>query len=136
MRGITSAMGPGVLWRDHMKGVVGGLPPVWYEPPASVVNATVCVNPSIMGGNGSGLLPSAACPPSFRRSEIFVKGTEPRIDDRDMWIGGCYRLVAHFPVRQPFADRWAANAGAFSGGRFGGVRGTGAPPTPAPTKKP
>ena len=127
MRGITSAMGPGVLWRDYMKSVVGGLPPVWYEKPANVVNVTVCVNPGIMGGNGSGMLPSSSCPPSFRRNEIFVKGTEPTTDDRNMWIGGCYRLIAHFADWQPFANKWAAGAGGYSGGRFGGVCGTGGP---------
>lgn len=121
MVGITSALGPGVLWRDYMKTVVGRLPPVWYQRPVNVVDRVVCVNPALMGGNGSGKLPGPNCPSSFRRSEIFVSGTEPRTDDRDVYLaGGCYKLVAHFADWQPFANTWAANAGKLSGGRFGG----------------
>lgn len=40
----ASALGPGVLWRDHMKTVVGGLPVVWYPKPSGIVDATVCTN--------------------------------------------------------------------------------------------
>jgi hypothetical protein len=137
MFGITSAMGPGVLWRDYMRTVVGGLPPTWYERPANIVNVTVCVNPTIRGGNGSGLLPGPQCPASFRRSEIFVKGTEPTTDDRNVYVNGCYRLIAHFPDWQSYANTWAANAGSLSGGRFGGVCGTGAPsPSGSPSASP
>src|SRR6266511_3951569 len=127
MFGISSAIGPGVLWRDYMKTVVGGLPPTWYQRPENVITVTVCVNPALMGGDGSGLLPGPSCPSSFRRAEIFVKGTEPKTDDRNVYVNGCYRLIAHFPDWQPFANTWAANAGKLSGGRFGGVCGTGAP---------
>src|SRR6266540_3722853 len=62
MRGISSALGPGVLWRDYMKTVVGGLPPTWYDRPAGIVDRVVCVNPSVTGGNGSGMLPGPFCP--------------------------------------------------------------------------
>jgi membrane peptidoglycan carboxypeptidase len=127
MHGISSAIGPGVLWRDYMKTVVGGLPPVWYQRPSNVINVTVCVNPALMGGNGSGLLPGPQCPSSFRKSEVFVQGTEPKTDDRSVYVNGCYRLIAHFPDWQPYANTWAANAGKLSGGRFGGVCGTGGP---------
>jgi membrane peptidoglycan carboxypeptidase len=136
MFGISSAIGPGVLWRDYMKTVVGGLPAVWYEKPSNVVNVTVCVNPALMGGNGSGLLPGPQCPSSFRKSEVFVKGTEPKVDDRSVYVNGCYRLIAHFPDWQPYANTWAANAGKLSGGRFGGVCGTGAPASASPSVSP
>ncbi len=121
MYGISSALGPGVLWRDYMKTVVGGLPVTWYERPSNVVTATVCVNPVLMGGNGSGKLPGPYCPSSFRKTEVFVSGTEPKTDDRDVYLaGGCYKLVAHFADWQPFANAWAAKASANSGGRFSG----------------
>jgi len=104
-----------------MKTVVGGLPVTWYEKPANVVTVTVCVNPALMGGNGSGKLPGPNCPAGYRKPEVFVAGTEPKTDDRDVYLpGGCYKLVAHFPDWQPFANAWASNAGGNSAGRFHG----------------
>src|SRR3989440_10287528 len=41
MNGISSALGPGVLWRDYMKTVVGGLPPDDFKPPPGIVQAVV-----------------------------------------------------------------------------------------------
>lgn len=137
MRGITSAMGPGVLWRDYMKTVVGGLDPAWYPAPKGIVRRVVCVNPALMGGNGSGLLPGPNCPPSFRRSEVFVEGTEPRTDDRNVYLpGGCYRLVAHFADWQGFANKWAANASSLSFGRFGSSFCGITPASPSPSGSP
>ncbi|HEX4743378.1 MAG TPA: transglycosylase domain-containing protein [Candidatus Limnocylindria bacterium] len=151
MRGITSAMGPGVLWRDYMKSVVGGLPVEDFKRPADVVEKVVCVNPGIMGGNGSGKLPGAKCPGNFRRTEVFVKGTEPTTNDDAFWASpGCIRLVAHFPDWQPYANAWgaAANGGAHSYGRFnwciagvGSTRPSGSPaasgaPAASPTAPP
>src|SRR6266851_359137 len=46
MRGISSALGPGVLWRDYMKTVVGALPPDEFKRPAGIVDKVVCVNPA------------------------------------------------------------------------------------------
>ena len=136
MRGITSALGPGVLWRDYMKTVVGGLDPVWYERPDNVVQVTVCVNPALRGGNGSGKLPGPNCPSSFRRAEFFVRGTEPKTDDRDVYLaGGCYKLVAHFADWQAFANKWAAGAGGYSAGRFSGPF-CGITPSPSPSASP
>jgi len=133
MYGITSAMGPGVLWRDYMKTVVGGLPVVWYERPDNVVSRVVCVNPALGGGNGSGKLPGPNCPGSFRRSEWFVAGTEPKTDDRDVYLaGGCYKLVAHFADWQGYANKWAAGAGGYSAGRFSGPF-CGISPSPSPS---
>src|SRR5207245_2352913 len=75
MVGISSALGPGVLWRDYMKTVVGGLPVVWYDRPEGIVDKTVCVNPALMGGNGSGALPGPNCPASLRVTEHYLVRT-------------------------------------------------------------
>jgi membrane peptidoglycan carboxypeptidase len=157
MRGISSALGPGVLWRDYMKTVVGGLPVVWYERPAGIVDRTVCTNPALVGGGGSGKLPGPGCPASYRRVEHFVQGTEPTTDDRDIYqsaviapsasgasgapsvqFGVCMRLRSPVVEWQRFVDRWAANAGSLSGGRFSGsVCGiTPASPSPDPNASP
>jgi 1A family penicillin-binding protein len=120
MRGITSAMGPGVLWRDYMKTVVGGLPVTWYPRPEGIVDATVCVNPSLMGGNGSGDLPGPNCPSGFRRVEHFVQGTEPKRNDADFYTSCGIQLRAPFADWQRYYNTWAAGAvsGRFSYGRF------------------
>ncbi len=143
MFGISSALGPGVLWRDYMKTVVGGLPVTWYEKPDNVVNVTVCVNPALMGGNGSGLLPGPGCPSSWRKSEVFVKGTEPKTDDRAVMINGCYRVIAHFTDWQGYANGWVSGHSRFSGGRMNSCyvagayapipAGFGVSPSPSPS---
>jgi membrane peptidoglycan carboxypeptidase len=126
MYGISSAMGPGVLWRDYMKTVVGGLPAVWYQKPDDVVTETVCVNPALRGGNGSGLLPGPGCPAGWRWTENYVKGTEPKTDDRAVMINGCYRVIAHFTDWQGFANGWVSNHSGASGGRMNGCYVAGA----------
>src|SRR5207249_9930284 len=85
MTGISSALGPGVLWRDYMKTVVGALPPDWYPRPPGIVDKTVCVNPVLRGGNGSGLLPGPNCPGTFKFTEHFVQGIVPTTDDRHFY---------------------------------------------------
>src|SRR5213593_1372204 len=120
MRGISSALGPGVLWRDYMKTVVGGLPPTWYDRPSGIVDKVVCVNPSLYGGNGSGELPGPGCPVNFRFTEHYVEGTEPKKTDADFYLGGCISLRAPFADWQPWYSRWASEAvsGVHSYGRF------------------
>ena len=120
MRGISSALGPGVLWRDYMKTVVGGLPATWYDKPAGIVDRVVCINPSLMGGNGSGVLPGPNCPASYRFTEHYVEGTEPRSNDADFYTSCGIRLVAPFSDWQPYYNTWASGAvsGSFSYGRF------------------
>ncbi len=120
MRGISSALGPGVLWRDYMKTVVGGLPVVWYPRPAGIVDATVCTNPSLYGGNGSGELPGPNCPSGFRRVEHFVQGTEPRKNDSDFYTSCGINLKAPFADWQKDYNAWATAAvsGTYSYGRF------------------
>ena len=119
MRGISSALGPGVLWRDYMKTVVGALPPDWYPRPDGIVDKTVCVNPVLLGGNGSGLLPGPNCPGTFKLTEHFVQGTEPTTDDRNFYTSCGIRLVAPFADWQGAYNAWASGAvsGRFSYGR-------------------
>ncbi len=140
MNGISSALGPGILWRDYMKIVTGALPPDGFPRPAGIVDRVVCVNPALTGGNGSGLLPGPNCPSSFRWTESYVQGTEPAIDDRTVYLpGGCYKITV------PFADwandiaRWAsaANAGAYNYGRFNwNICGYAAKPSGSPSGSP
>jgi membrane peptidoglycan carboxypeptidase len=119
MKGISSALGPGVLWRDYMKTVVGGLPATWYDKPAGIVDRVVCVNPNLMGGNGSGMLPGPYCP-GYRFTEHYVEGTEPKTNDADFYTSCGIRLVAPFSDWQPYYNAWASGAvsGAYSYGRF------------------
>jgi peptidoglycan glycosyltransferase len=119
MRGISSALGPGILWRDYMKTVVDGLPATWYDKPAGIVDRVVCVNPNLMGGNGSGMLPGPSCP-GYRFTEHYVEGTEPKTNDADFYTSCGIRLVAPFSDWQPYYNAWAAGAvsGAYSYGRF------------------
>ena len=120
MKSISSALGPGILWRDYMKTVVGGLPATWYDKPAGIVDRTVCVNPNLMGGNGSGVLPGPNCPASYRFNEHYVEGTEPKTNDADFYTSCGIRLVAPFSDWQPYYNSWAAGAvsGSYSYGRF------------------
>jgi len=148
MYGISSALGPGILWRDYMKTVVGGLPVQDFKRPAGIVDKVVCVNPALTGGNGSGKLPGPNCPSSFRWTEQFVQGTEPTTDDRDIYTSCGYRLTTPFPDWQKDIDRWGREAagGQRSYGRFNWVlcgyapvRPSGAPATsgsPGPSSSP
>jgi membrane peptidoglycan carboxypeptidase len=121
MNGISSALGPGILWRDYMKIVTGALPPDGWARPAGIVDRVVCVNPALTGGNGSGLLPGPNCPSSFRWTESYVQGTEPTIDDRNVYLpGGCYKISIPFSDWAADIGKWAsaANGGAYNYGRF------------------
>ena len=137
MRGISSALGPGVLWRDYMKTVVGGLPATWYDKPAGIVDRVVCVNPTLLGGNGSGMLPGPNCPASYRFTEHYVEGTEPKANDADFYTSCGIRLVAPFADWQPYYNSWAAGAvsGAYSYGRFSWSI-CGFAPKPSPSTSP
>ena len=94
MFGITSAMGPGLLWQDYMKTMVGGIPATWYEKPAGIVTRTVCVNPSVMGGNGSGELAGPGCPGGLPHERELRRGHRAE-DQRDRLLHG----VRHPPRR-------------------------------------
>src|SRR5438477_1207143 len=139
MRGISSALGPGILWRDYMKTVVSSLPVEWYPRPDGIVDKVVCVNPSKFGGNGSGLLPGPYCPSTFRWTEHYVQGTEPTADDRTFYTSCGINLRAPFADWQRDYNAWASGAvsGAYSYGRFswqicGFAPKPSAPPSPSP----
>ena len=86
-RDLSSAMGPGQLWRDFMRSAhtLLELKPEDWARPAGIVTAEVAVAPGALGGYGSGLAPTAATP--FRSSELFVRGTAPtKADD---WFEAC-----------------------------------------------
>jgi membrane peptidoglycan carboxypeptidase len=138
MRGISSALGPGVLWRDYMKTVVGGLPPDWYARPAGIVDRTVCVNPSLYGGNGSGELPGPYCPSGFRMVEKYVEGTQPTTDDRAFYSSCGIQLQAPFGDWQADYNKWAAvaAAGGHSYGRYSWTICGFAKASPSPTAQP
>jgi len=138
MRGISSALGPGVLWRDYMKTVVGALPPDWYPRPAGIVDRVVCVNPSLYGGNGSGELPGQYCPGSFRMIEHYVDGTQPVTDDRSFYTSCGIQLRAPFPELQTDFNKWAAvaAAGGHSYGRYSWTICGFAKASPSPTVQP
>lgn len=138
MFGITSAMGPGVLWQTFMKHAIEHykLPVEWYERPKGIVERTVCARPGLFGGIGSGLLPGPGCPSGWRVVEKFVEGTEPRQDDRFFWgAGGCALLRAERPEWQADVMRWAASGR--GGVRPGGsVAVCGVKPSPSPSASP
>src|SRR5438477_7712711 len=139
MNGISSALGPGILWRDYMKTVVGALPPDDFKRPAGIVDKVVCVNPALTGGNGSGKLPGPNCPSSFRWTEQYVQGTEPTIDDRNVYQGGCYRINIPFSDWAGDIAKWAsaANAGSYNYGRFNwNICGYAAKPSGSPSGSP
>jgi len=138
MYGISSALGPGILWRDYMKKIVGDLPPIPFARPAGIVDRVVCVNPVITGGNGSGKLPGPYCPPNFRFTEHYVQGTEPTTDDRAIYASCGYRLTTPFPDWQKDIDKWGreAAAGLHNYGRFNWVLCGYAPPRPSAAPSP
>jgi len=140
MFGISSALGPGILWRDYMKTVTGSLPPDDFKRPAGIVDRVVCVNPALTGGNGSGKLPGPNCPSNYRWTEQYVQGTEPTSDDRDVYLpGGCYRIAIPFADWAPDIAKWAgaANAGTYNYGRFNwNICGYPAKPSGSPSASP
>ena len=110
-RDLSSALGPGQLWRDFMKKAHEGVEVKDWERPPGIVQATVAVAPGGAGGYGSGLLPSDRTP--FTTSEWFVKGAVP--SKADDWFGaGCATASASAsasPVTTPPAGSSGAGAG-------------------------
>jgi membrane peptidoglycan carboxypeptidase len=142
-RDFSSAMGPGVLWREYMKEALADTPVSDWERPANIVTANVVVAPGAFGGYGSGLAPSTLSP--FASSENFIRGTVPTQSD-NWWVEGCpapdgsrkvaLRLQERAPAEwQRYTDQWVrqANAGGHSYGRYSWNL---APPDPCPTPSP
>ena len=148
MEGISSAIGPGLLWRDYMKEIFEGFPATDWKRPANIIEANVVTAPGAFGGYGSGLLPSSLTP--FSTKEIFVKGTEPRKVD-DWFTAGCTSSSGSQRVAmqikevgpaawKPYTDQWIndAIAGARSYGRYSWnlFPPSGQCPSPSPTASP
>ncbi len=76
MENTTGLDGAAPIWNAVMRYYLRDKPPVWYDQPPDVTSRTVCVP--------SGLLPTASCPASSQRAEIFVAGTEPTLSD-NIW---------------------------------------------------
>ena len=147
MEGISSAIGPGLLWRDYMKDIFADFPASDWKRPANIVEVNVVTAPGAFGGYGSGLLPSGLTP--FSTKEIFVKGTEPRkVDD---WFtagcttGGTQRVAMQIkevgPASwKPYTDQWIteAIAGQRSYGRYSWnlLPASGSCPSPSPSASP
>jgi penicillin-binding protein 1A len=144
---FSSAMGPGVLWRDYMKEVLADLPKEDWARPADIVTMNVVVAPGAFGGYGSGLLPGPLSP--FSSPENFIKGKTPAKQD-DWFTQGCVggdgsRSVA-LQLResapegwQRYTDKWVrdANAGVHTYGRYSwNVLGSQPCPSPSPTPPP
>jgi membrane peptidoglycan carboxypeptidase len=131
MYGISSAMGPGVLWRTFNQDAIKqyNWSTEWYPRPAGIVDRTVCVKPGLLGGLGTGLLPSSSCP--WRMTEHFVQGTEPTYDDRAWWGGGgCIQPVSQSPAWRSDILKWASSS---KGTARLGVSVCGAAPKPSPS---
>jgi membrane peptidoglycan carboxypeptidase len=136
MFGISSAMGPGVLWKEYMQHAMAHLklPVAWYDRPGGIVDRVVCAKPGMFGGSGSGLLPSPACPGGWRVTEKFVAGTEPKTDDRGFFGAGCVQPRAERPEWNADIVRWARGG---KNGRLGlGICGVSASPSPSPSTSP
>jgi membrane peptidoglycan carboxypeptidase len=146
-RDFSSAMGPGVLWREYMKEVLAGVEAKDWERPQNVTSANVVVAPGAYGGYGSGLLPSRLSP--FASSELFVRGTEPRSTDT-WYVPGCPKpdgtTTIGMRIREigpatwaPYTQRWIADAqkGMHSYGRYTWSLVSEDPcPSPSPTPTP
>ena len=148
MQGISSAIGPGLLWRDYMKEIFADFPATDWKRTANIVEASVVTAPGAFGGYGSGLLPSSVSP--FATKEIFVKGTEPRKVD-DWYTSGCsgpdgsQRVAMQIKevgpsAWKPYTDQWIneAIAGGRSYGRYSWnlFPPSGQCPSPSPSPSP
>ena len=78
MRNVTGLSGAAPIWNAVMRRFHEGLPSVWYDRPGGITSRTVCLP--------SGLLPSESCPGSSQRTELFVAGSEPTLQD-NIWQG-------------------------------------------------
>jgi membrane peptidoglycan carboxypeptidase len=148
MQGISSALGPGILWRDYMRDIFAGFPASDWTRPGNIVTASVVVAPGAFGGFGSGLLPSELSP--FSSTEIFLRGTVPAKRD-DWFVQGCVapdgapKVAMKIqdprapPEWQRYTDQWIkdAMAGRHTYGRYSWNLVTPDPcPTPSPTPSP
>jgi len=75
--GFTGGNYPAMLWKDIMAGIHKSLPTKNFEMPGGLTSAAVC--------SESGKRPSELCALDPRgstiRTEVFIKGTEPAVED-------------------------------------------------------
>ncbi len=75
--GFTGGNYPAMLWKDIMAGIHKNLPTKNFDMPSGLVSVDICTE--------SGKRPSELCALDPRgstiRSEIFIKGTEPPVED-------------------------------------------------------
>jgi len=98
MINLPGLEGAAPIWRDVMVAVSAYRPERSFEPPPSVLAATVCAP--------TGLLPGPHCPSPMR--EWFIAGTEPQEEESYYLLAADGRLVINPPVE---ARAWAAQAG-------------------------
>ncbi len=112
---VTGITGAGPIWHDFMEEAHRGIPEKFFARPEGIVELEIC--------DASGLLPTEICPRV--RSEIFIKGTEPREKDAAyqkfeldavtnlLWAEGCegQRVTQVFRVYPPDALDWAVKKG-------------------------
>lgn len=98
MVNISGVDGAAPIWRDVMLAASDGLPQRSFEPPASLVRASVCTP--------TGLVPGASCPsPTI---EWFVAGTQPQDVESYYVTDATGELRLAPPVE---ARAWALDAG-------------------------
>ena len=143
-RDFSSAMGPGQLWRDFMKGALADLPKEDWPRPSNIVTVNIVSAPGAFGGYGSGLLPSGLSP--FSTPENFIRGTQPAKQD-DWFVPGCAQADGNKKVALQlkesapagwtrYTDKWVkdANAGVHTYGRYSwNVMGSEPCPSPSPS---
>ena len=95
---LSGLAGAAPVWRDVIEEMTLGRPVLTFEPPPSMVSATVCAP--------TGLLPGPHCPSPVR--EWFAAGTEPEAIESHYVLGADGALVVNLPTE---ARPWAARVG-------------------------
>jgi membrane carboxypeptidase/penicillin-binding protein len=112
---VSGITGAAPIWHDFMEEALKGTSPHDFPRPDGIVQMGICET--------SGLLPNEYCP--RRRTEVFIKGTEPtRYDDTYrpialdsatglLWTNGCYgqRVERVYRLFPPDASDWARKQG-------------------------
>jgi penicillin-binding protein 1C len=76
MVNVTGLTGAAPIWNAVMRKLHEGQEVKWYSRPPGIIDKVVCLP--------SGLLPTPSCPGSSQRNEIFIAGTEPKVQD-NIW---------------------------------------------------
>lgn len=95
---VTGMSGAGPIWHDFMQEALRGIPEQEFPRPDGLVELEIC--------DASGLLPTELCP--RMRSEIFIKGTEPKEPDtayRKFELDAATNLLWNERCRGPRIER-------------------------------